>query len=132
MLLGLRIELPQLEAGLCSGCDPPGIYTDCLHGRQIDHEAILQDGLPHDIVSAAANRNRDIMLSCETYCLCYITCVATTRNERGLAVDHAVVDLPRLVEVGMCPRQDATGQTSFESVEYRRSDHLRYIIAIAM
>src|SRR5262249_39769848 len=53
----------------------------------------------------------------------YFTCGLATDNERGLSVDHAVIDPPRGVEVDMSPRQDATRQTPFEVVDYRRSDH---------
>src|SRR3569832_574534 len=123
MLLRLRIELPQFESGLCPGGAPLGIHADGLHGRQIDHEAILQDSLSDYIVYSDAEGDRKVRRSRKAHCLSDLTGVVTSGNERRLAVNHPVVDFSRLLEVGMCRCQRATGEAFFESVDYRRSDH---------
>ena len=63
------------------------------HGRQVDDEAVLHDGVPGDGVPAAAHRREEVVLTTEPHRGDDVGHAAAPGDERRQALDLAVPDL---------------------------------------
>ena len=71
---------------------PLRVDLHAAHLREIDHHAVVADGVPGDVVAATADRNRQVMLACERDGRDDIVCAAAADDLGGAPVDHAVPD----------------------------------------
>ncbi len=73
------------------------IHVHVLDRREIDDQTIVANPQPSGIVASATNRNFQILLRAEPDRGDYVSHIGALRNQTGLAADHGVIDLARLV-----------------------------------
>ena len=56
--LGSRVQLGQGAARLRRGPAGAGVHQDVAHRREVDHEAIVADGMAGDVVPATPDRHQ--------------------------------------------------------------------------
>ena len=69
------------------------VDPDALHPREVDHEAPVADAEARAVVAAAAHRQEQLLLAGEVHAGDHVRHVDAPGDQRGLLVDHAVVDL---------------------------------------
>jgi hypothetical protein len=72
------------------------IDADPLHRREVDHQPAVVDAESGAVVPAAADGNEQLAVAAEIDGGNDVARVGAAGDERRTAVDHAVVDLPRL------------------------------------
>ncbi len=99
--LGRRVDVGEQRAGLDTGGAGSGVDRDMLHGREIEHQPAVADGIPADIVAAALDRGEQPMLGGKADRAGDIGGGPAAHDEARPAVDHGVPDGPRLVIAGI-------------------------------
>jgi hypothetical protein len=101
VLAGGLVDLgPRAAAADADGAGR-GIDLDVLHRRQVDHDAIVDGPQPSAVVAAAPDGQRQVVAAGEGDDLGDVAGTGTARDQRRAPVDHRVVDLARLVVVGV-------------------------------
>src|SRR5205823_6639627 len=77
------------------------VDLDGAHRRQVDHQAALGDGLAGDVVAAAPDRHLAAGLPPETDGVDDVGRRGAAGDDRGVLVDHAVVDATGVVVTGV-------------------------------
>ena len=79
-----RVEVGEGAAGLDGRPAGLGVHLDALHQREVDHEAVVTDGIARDVVPAPSDRDEQVVLASELDGLDHIVWRRATGNERGL------------------------------------------------
>ena len=87
-----------------------GVEAHRAHRRQVDHEAVVDDGGAGDVVAAAADGERQRVLGGEADGRGDVAGVGAARDQGGALVDHAVPHPARAVVVGVLGGDDVAGQ----------------------
>ncbi len=95
--LSRAVELAERDAGLHARRPSRRVHVDSLHGRQVDHEAIVDQGASRDVVPAAADRHDEIVLAREIHGRRHVPGVPAAHDDRRMAVDHSVPDGARVI-----------------------------------
>jgi hypothetical protein len=66
------------------------VDADALHGREVDHQAAIADGVTRDVMTATANGNQESVGSSKIDGMNHISSTSATGNERGTLIDHGV------------------------------------------
>src|SRR5262249_6862494 len=82
--------------------------------RKIDHQTVVTNSQPTRIVAAAANRNKQIVVSREVYGTNHIGHVYAPRDQARLFVDHSIVNLSSFIVILIAWFDQAPTQVSFE------------------
>ena len=77
------------------------IDAHALHGRQVDDEAVVDAGKPGSVMTATANRNAEVIVAPEIHRRHHVGDIDTARDQQRPLVDHAVVELPRVLVGGI-------------------------------
>ena len=99
--LGRGVDVGEQCAGLDAGGAGRGVDRHVLHGREIEHQAAVADGIAADIVAAALDRGEQPVLGGEADRALDVGGRPAAHDEARLAVDHGVPDGPRLVVAGV-------------------------------
>jgi hypothetical protein len=91
------IQLAEYHARLDASNFRIRIDANRIHRREIDHESIVFDSSPSDVVAATFYRYRDLLLFCEVHCVDDVCGASALDDERRVFVDHSVPDGPCLV-----------------------------------
>ena len=91
------IDVALRAAGLSPHGAGRGIDAHALEARQIDDETVVAAAETRSVVSAAADRDQEILSAAEVHRRNHVGHVRAARNEARTLVDHAVVKLARLV-----------------------------------
>lgn len=111
------IEISEGATGLDGRPADIRVHLDALHQRQIDHEAVVADGIARDIVSAPSDRDDKVVLARELDSVNYIFRRRAAGNQRGLAVDHGVPDMACLVVGRVVRKKHLPSEVRFELVD---------------
>ena len=90
--LRLAVDVTPGRAARDECAAPLRVDLHAAHLREIDHHAVVADGVPSDVVAATADRNRQVVLACEHDGRDHIVCAAAADDHGGAPVDHAVPD----------------------------------------
>src|SRR5579884_2563860 len=74
-----------------------GINAYPLHAREIDNHAIIAGPQARTTMPATAYGQRQILLAGEVDRCDHVGHIRTANDQRRVPVDHAIVDLPRLL-----------------------------------
>ena len=89
--------------------DPNGsrhrIDPDPVHVREVDHHPAVTDGVARDVVSRPPHGEEEVVFARETHGGHHVSGTRRTDDDARPAVDHRVVDGPRLV-VSLVARPD--------------------------
>ena len=112
-----RVEVGEGAAGLDRR--PAGIRVDLdvLHQREVDHEAVVADGIARDVVSASSDRDEQVVLARELDGLDDIFGRRAAGDQRGPAIDHGVPDLAHLVVARVAGKKHVPPEVRFELVD---------------
>jgi hypothetical protein len=97
VLLCDAVDVPEAAPAAGAHDAPFGIDLDLAQLRQVDHDRAVADRVPRDLVAAAANGDRKLVLAREAHGLDHVRRSGDAHHERRPAVDHAVPDAPCLV-----------------------------------
>ena len=119
---GLRgaVELTPEDAACRPRGARRGIDGDRLHQRQVDHHAVVADGVARDGVTAAPDRDAEVALAREADGLGNVVGAGAARDQRGPAVDRAVPDAARLVVALFAGLQQGTAEAGAEFIDHGR------------
>ncbi len=99
MYLRFAIEFAPRHTALRARGASLRVHIHALHQRQIDHDSII-DGRPAShIMAAAAHRDLESVLPGEIDRLGDVRDGSTLRDQRRVLVDHAIVQLARLIVI---------------------------------
>ena len=87
-----------------------GVDADAAHRRQVDHQAVVDDGGAGDVVPAAADGERQGVLGGEADGGRDVVGVGAARDRGRALVDHAVPHAARGLVLGVIGRDDLAGQ----------------------
>ena len=87
-----RVDVAQAGAPLYCRGPALRIHGDVAHGREIDRQSVIQDGLAGDTVATAADGHSQPLLAGEVHSRDHVIVVLAVGDQRRLAVDHAVPD----------------------------------------
>ena len=97
--LRLAVDVGPRTATLRPDGAPLRIDPDAAHEREVDHDAVVADCRPGDVVPAAAHRQGQVVLPGEVHGGDDIGRAGTHDDDERSLVDHSVPDAPRLVVV---------------------------------
>jgi hypothetical protein len=86
------------------------IDADSAHRREVDDEAVVDDGGARDVVAAAADGERKPVLGSEADRDRHVGGVGASRDHRRVLVDHAVPDAARRLVRGVVRCDDLAGE----------------------
>ena len=95
--LGGTVEVGQKRSGFSQGCPAVRINPDVPHARAVHHERPLAHGVARDIVAAAFDGDRKVVIPCEVHGVADVVSLCRTDYDCRAAVDHRIEDLPCLV-----------------------------------
>ncbi len=113
----LAVELAPERTALRARRLAGRVDVDALHRREVDHQRIVGDGAPGDVVAAAANRDVEALRASEADRVGDVRGVPAARDQRRPPVDHPVVDTSRVVVLGVSGVEDAPGKRLAKGVE---------------
>ena len=104
--LGLAIDVTPGGAALDPGPLALCVHPHRAHARKIYHHAAVADGVPGDIVAAAADGNRQFVCPGEIDCGHDVGCALGPDDHGRAAVDHGVPDGASVVVTFITRNQD--------------------------
>ena len=115
--MGLAVQLLPRRAPLRPRRPAGGIDMDPSHSRHVDHQPALRDCATRDVVPAAADGDLEAARAGEPDRVGDVHRATAARDERGPAVDQAVVDSACLLVAVVARLQDGAGKGRGERVE---------------
>ena len=95
------------------------VDADALHAREVDHQAVVAGAEAGAVVAAAAHGEGQAVLAGEVDGADHIGHIDAAGNQRRALVDHAVVDLARLLVVGVARLDQLAAHTCAEILNGR-------------
>ena len=90
------------------------IDAHALHRRQVDDQSVVDAAEPGSVVAAAANGDGKLVVAAEIHRRDHVGDVGAARDQQRPLVDHAVVELARLVVVGVIAPDQRAAQAACE------------------
>lgn len=104
--LRLVVEVSPRRARSGTSCLGNRIDTHSVHGRKVDHQAVVADGLAGDVVPAPVHREQEVPVARKVDGCEDIGGSAASNDDGGPSIDHAVPDAASLVVSGVPGAQD--------------------------
>ncbi len=122
VLLGGGVELAPGRPA--AACGPAGVGVDAhrLHRRQVDHQTVFAQGEAGVVVTAAAHRHLEPLLSGEGQGGGNVGAGGAAGHHRRPATDGGVPDVDRLVVAGLAGSGDGPAQTRLQFVNRTIND----------
>ena len=94
---GLRfaVKVAPGEPGLSAHRPPGGVNADALHGREIQHQPAIADGIPGHVVPAATDRHQQVMRASELHAGDDIGGASAAGDQCRPPVNHGIIDRAR-------------------------------------
>jgi hypothetical protein len=92
MDLGLPVELLPQDAALGADDTSPRVHVYALHRRQIDHQTVIERGVPCHIVAAATYSDAEVKRSCKFHRVDDVGDTVTARDRSRPFVDQPIVN----------------------------------------
>ena len=87
------------------------VHTHAFHHRQIDDQPVVATPQSRSIVAAAAYGNEELIVAAEVHCRDHVGHVRAARDHERSLVDHSVVELARVLVVGVVAPDQRTAKT---------------------
>jgi hypothetical protein len=87
------------------------------HGRQVDHQAIIDAAEARAVVAAAADCDGELVLAAEIDRVDDIPDIGTAGNHQRMLVDHAVVEPARRFIIGVAASEHRTALARCKAVD---------------
>src|SRR3954469_14325370 len=112
--LRLVVDMSPGRPALRRGAVGDGVDGDRVHGRQVDHDSVVDGGETGDAVSAAAHRDRQVLAADELPGLQHVGGAGDLQDEGRPLVVAAVPQRPRFVVVAVGWPDHAAAQGRLE------------------
>ena len=112
-----RSNSPQLRPACACAVRAVGIDADALHGPEVDDDAVVADRLAGDVVAAAAHRDGERVREAERQRRLDVGHAVAAGDDRGMLVDHAVVNAAGGLVLGVGRTDDCAAQFASQLVE---------------
>ena len=109
------VDLPSRAARPDPRGAPLWIDSHASHGRQIDHQPVVDTGKPGPIVRAGADRDGQCTIAAEIDGRDNVGCVGAARDKLWALIDHRVVKLAGVVVVRIALLNDGPTQRRCET-----------------
>ena len=117
VLGGRVVQLGPGEPGLRAHRAARGIHVGALHLGEVDHHGAVGDGAPGHVVATAAHADVEPGRAREAHARGGVLCAEAAHDDRGRAIDEAVVDAAgRVIAIVRRP-QEAPREAAGEVVE---------------
>jgi hypothetical protein len=93
--MGFPVNITKRRPALYSGSMVPRIDTNPLHSRKINHNTVVTERPPGDVVATAAYRDQEFTFACEIHGSNDIGYTRTSRDDAGALINAGIPDLPR-------------------------------------
>ena len=87
------------------------VDAHALHHRQVDDQPVVATPQSRSIVAAAANGDEEFIVAAEVHCRDHIGRVRAARDHEWPLVNHSVVELARILVVGMVAPDECTAES---------------------
>ncbi len=117
MQLGLAIHVAEQAA--CLGAREPArsVHPHAAHLRHVEHQAALRHREAGDVVAAALDGKRDVLLARGVHARDYVRRAEAAHDGRGPAVDHGVPHGAGVVVAGLARQQQGPAKLGLQIVE---------------
>ena len=112
--LRLTVEFEPLDSRLRPSRARGRIHTNGLHGREVDNDATVADGVTWKAVPSPAHSHLQFIIAGEVHGANDIGSPGAASDHGWPAVKHPIPYFPRLVVAVLAGTQQGTSQTSFE------------------
>jgi hypothetical protein len=68
---------------------------NAFHRSEINNDAVIAQTKPRHVMTGTQNGRCKLVLACELYTLHHVGHTGTACDDRGMAVNHSIVDLAR-------------------------------------
>src|SRR5262245_7038510 len=103
---------PDASAAGCDGASC-GIDSRVFDLREITHHTVITNSQTTCVVTAAADGDKQIVISGEIYAADYVCDVRASRDQPRFLMDHRVVDLAGFIVVGVAWLDQSASEASF-------------------
>lgn len=117
VVLCRRVNVGEGAARLDGRTAGVGVDLDALHQREVDHEAIVADGIARNVVPAPSDRDEQVVLAPKFDGLHDIFRRRAAGDQCGPAVYHGVPDLSYFVVVRVARKKHISLQERFKIVD---------------
>ena len=117
MKLRLPVAVAPGCAALCADDSGGRIDVHAAHLRQVDHQAVVVDGVTGDVVAAALDRQGELVLAGEVDRVDDVRRARALDDHRRPSVDQPVPDRPRLVVAVLSGPQNPSADPRDEGVD---------------
>jgi hypothetical protein len=110
--VGLRgaVEVGPRRPAAAAGAARGRIDDDVAHRAEVDHQGVVGDRRPGEVVSAPAHGESDALPARQRDRVGHLVRRATAHDQRGPAIDVAVPDAARLVVAGVVRYHDLAAE----------------------
>jgi hypothetical protein len=95
-----------------------GIDADALHRGKVDDQAVVDQGKAGTVVTASSYGDEKIIVPSKMHCGYNIRYVRAASDEERPLVDHAVIDLARLVILGVTGLNQLAAQAALKAIDH--------------
>jgi hypothetical protein len=117
--LGGSVEIGKEAAGLDLRAPGGRVNRDVFHEREIDHEAVVADGIAGDVMTATPDGNEELLCAPKSHCLDDIGGRLAAGDESWFAIDHRVPDLADFVVAVITGKDDFAVEILPQSLDGR-------------
>ena len=109
------VDVARRAAGFDADCAAARVDANAFHRRKIDRQPVVDAAESRTVVAAAADRDWHRLLAAEVHGGDDVGRVGAPGDQQGSLVNHAVVELPRLLVARVAPRHQRAVKALAES-----------------
>jgi hypothetical protein len=107
------IDISPNASATCRDGASCGIDSRVFDRREIDHQTVIANSQSACVVTAAANRNEEIVVASEIHALDDVCDIRAPRDQPRFLMDHAVVDLTGFIKICVPRLDDSASEALF-------------------
>src|SRR5215475_12238941 len=108
------VELDPLDPRLRPSRARGRIHANSLHGREVDNDASVADGVTREAVPSPAHSHLQFIIAGEVHGSNDIGSPGAASDQGWLAVKHPIPNFPRLIVAMLAGVKQGTSQPGFE------------------
>src|SRR5437660_8337295 len=116
------VEVPPRAAALRAGGAGDRVHTHTVHARQVDHHTAVADRKAWHTMAAATDRHDQVVGPGAGDCSEDISDAGTADNQRGVPVDHAIVNAAGAVVVSISGTEQRAAHLALQLLDGGRRE----------
>src|SRR4029077_10002230 len=103
---------PDASAAGCDGASR-GIDSRVFDRREVDHQTVIANSQSACVMTAAADRDKEIVVASEIYAPDDVCDIRAPRDQARFLMNHSVVDLASFIVIRVARLDDSASETLF-------------------